>query len=140
MDILDRGLTGKVETMNLVPTTLRTGDNQLIIVPNSNVWGSIITNANVSETRRVDLEFGIDYDDDAAAAKKILEEVVASHPLVLKEPAPIVRMSGLTEKSVRFICRPWAKTADYSTVEWDITQQVKERFTAAGIYDAPKGA
>ena len=128
------GVTGKVQAMNLVSTTLLTGDNQVIVVPNSNVWGSIITNVNVRDTRRVDLVFAIGHDDDAATAQKILEQVVSEHPLVLKEPEPVVRMNELTDATVRFVCRPWARTSDYSTVQWDITQQVKERFAAAGIY------
>ena len=127
------GVTGKVQAMNLVSTTLLTGDNQVIVVPNSNVWGSIITNINVSDTRRVDLVFGIGYDDDEDAAAKILEEVVAAHPLVLAEPEPVIRLNELADSSVNFICRPWTKTADYWTVYWDITRQVKERFDAAGI-------
>jgi small conductance mechanosensitive channel len=127
------GVTGKVQAMNLVSTTLLTGDNQVIVVPNSNVWGSIITNINVSETRRVDLVFGIAYDDDEDAAARILEEVVAAHPLVLKEPEPVIKLNELADSSVNFICRPWTKTADYWTVYWDITRQVKERFDEAGI-------
>jgi len=127
------GVTGKVQAMSLVSTTLLTGDNQVIVVPNSNVWGSIITNINVSDTRRVDLVFGIGYDDDEDAAARILEEVVAAHPLVLKEPEPVIKLNELGDSSVNFICRPWTKTADYWTVYWDITRQVKERFDEAGI-------
>ena len=127
------GVTGKVQAMNLVSTTLLTGDNQVIVVPNSNVWGSIITNINVSDTRRVDLVFGIGYDDDEDAAARILAEVVAAHPLVLKEPEPVIKLNELADSSVNFICRPWTKTADYWTVYWDITRQVKEHFDEAGI-------
>ena len=127
------GVTGKVQAMNMVSTTLLTGDNQVIVVPNSNVWGSIITNINVSDTRRVDLVFGIGYDDDEDAAARILEEVVAAHPLVLKEPEPVIKLNELADSSVNFICRPWTKTADYWTVYWDVTRQVKERFDQAGI-------
>jgi small conductance mechanosensitive channel len=127
------GVTGKVQAMSLVSTTLLTGDNQVIIVPNGNVWGSIITNINVSDTRRVDLVFGIGYDDDEDAAIRILEEVVAAHPLVLKEPEPVIKLNELADSSVNFICRPWTKSADYWTVYWDVTRQVKQRFDEAGI-------
>jgi small conductance mechanosensitive channel len=127
------GVTGTVRAMSLVSTTLVTGDNQVIVVPNSNVWGSIITNVNVSDQRRVDMTFGIGYQDDEAAAGRILEEIVSAHPLVLKDPAPVIRLHQLADSSVNFICRPWAKTSDYWTVYWDITRQVKDRFDAAGI-------
>jgi small conductance mechanosensitive channel len=127
------GVSGVVKEVNLVSTTLLTADNQTIVIPNSSVWSSIITNISASYTRRVDLTFAIGYDADSEAAQRILGELVAAHPLVLKDPAPVVRMHQLADSSVNFVCRPWAKTDDYWTVYWDITQQVKARFAAAGI-------
>lgn len=127
------GETGKVESMNLVSTTIITFDNQQIIIPNSNVWGSIIRNINGNPTRRVDLVFGIGYEDDMEKAQRILEQVVNNHPLVLKEPKPVVQVHALAESSVNYICRPWVKTPDYWTVYWDITREVKERFDAEGV-------
>ena len=127
------GVSGTVKEVSLVSTTVVTPDNQVIVIPNANVWGSVITNVTGSETRRVDLVFGIGYSDDAQAAKRIMEEVVTEHPLVLKEPAPTIRLHELGESSVNFVCRPWTKTSDYWTVYWDVTQKVKERFDAEGI-------
>jgi small conductance mechanosensitive channel len=127
------GVSGTVKAVNLVSTTLTTPDNQTITIPNSNVWGSIITNVTVNDTRRVDLVFGIGYADDEDKAQKILEEVVASHPLVLDDPAPVIRLHELGDSSVNFICRPWVRTGDYWAVYWDVTQQVKARFDEAGI-------
>jgi small conductance mechanosensitive channel len=119
--------------MNLVSTTIFTFDNQQVIIPNSNAWGSIIRNINGNPTRRVDLVFGTGYDDDMEKAKRILEDVVNNHPLVLKEPKPVVQVHALGESSVNYICRPWVKTPDYWTVYWDITRQVKERFDAEEV-------
>jgi len=127
------GVAGTVKEVSLVSTTLATPDNQVITVPNGNVWGSIITNVTVNETRRVDLVFGIAYDDDAQKAIGIMEEVVKAHPLVLEDPAPVIRMHELADSSVNFICRPWTKTSDYWAVYWDLTQQVKQRFDQEGI-------
>ena len=127
------GVSGTVKAVNLVSTTLTTPDNQTITIPNSNVWGSIITNVTVNDTRRVDLVFGIAYSDDEEKARQMLEEVVNAHPLVLAEPKPVIRLHELADSSVNFVCRPWVKTGDYWTVYWDLTQQVKERFDQAGI-------
>jgi len=127
------GVSGTVKAVNLVSTTLTTPDNQTITIPNSNVWGSIITNVTVNDTRRVDLVFGIAYTDDEDRAHAILKEVVAAHPLVLAEPEPVIRLHELGDSSVNFVCRPWVKTDDYWAVYWDITQQVKARFDEAGI-------
>ena len=127
------GVSGTVKEVSLVSTTITTPDNQIIVIPNSNVWGSVITNVTGSDTRRVDLVFGIGYQDDARTAQRIMEEVVKQHPLVLKEPAPVVRLHELGESSVNFVCRPWTKTSDYWAVYWDITRTVKERFDAEGV-------
>jgi small conductance mechanosensitive channel len=81
----------------------------------------------------VDLTFGIGYDDDIETAHRVLEEVVSAHPLVLKDPAPVIRVGTLGASSVDFIVRPWTKTVDYWTVYWDLTRQVKEAFDAAGV-------
>jgi small conductance mechanosensitive channel len=127
------GLGGTVKHVSVVSTTVTTPDNQVIVIPNSKVWGDVITNVTASDTRRVDLVFGIGYGDSIEAAQKVLEEVVANHPLILEEPAPVIRVSELADSSVNFIVRPWTKTGDYWTVYWDLQRAVKEAFDANGI-------
>lgn len=127
------GTVGKVETMNLLSTQLRSPDNQLVIVPNNSVWGDVITNITGITQRRVDMVFGIGYDDDIDKAQKILEEIVNGHELVLKEPEAIVKLHELADSSVNFICRPWTRPEDYWNVYWDITREVKRRFDAENV-------
>jgi small conductance mechanosensitive channel len=127
------GTVGKVETMNLLSTQLRSPDNQLVIVPNNSVWGGIITNITGITQRRVDMVFGIGYNDDIDKAQKILEEIVNGHELVLKEPEAIVKLHELADSSVNFICRPWVSPGDYWNVYWDITREVKRRFDAENV-------
>jgi small conductance mechanosensitive channel len=127
------GKSGTVDAMSVVSTTIRTFDNQIIIVPNSKIWGDVITNVNAEETRRVDLVFGIGYSDSIDQAKAVLADAVANHPLCLKDPAPAFGVGELADSSVNIYCRPWVKTEDYWTVYWDLTGTVKERFDAAGI-------
>ena len=105
----------------------------MVIVPNNSVWSSSITNVTGSDTRRVDLIFGISYDDDIEQAQGIMEEIVSHHPLVLKDPEPVIQVHELADSSVNFVCRPWVKTPDYWTVYWDVTRAVKQRFDAEGI-------
>jgi small conductance mechanosensitive channel len=127
------GVSGTVDSMNLVSTTIKTPDNQSEIVPNGQIWGGPITNVTGNDTRRVDMVFGIGYDDDIAKAQKLLEEIVGSNEKVLKTPAPVIRVHELADSSVNFVCRPWVKTGDYWVVYWEITRAVKEQFDAAGI-------
>lgn len=127
------GVAGKVQSMNLVSTTILTFDNKRMIVPNNKIWNDVITNVTGVSERRVDMEFGIGYDDDIDAATEILNDIVLSHPKVLKDPEPTIRMHALADSSVNFIVRPWSLTEDYWDVNWDITRAVKKRFDAAGI-------
>ncbi len=127
------GVSGKIESLNLVSTTIKTFDNKIMVVPNSRIWSDVITNATDVTQRRVDLEFGIGYDDDMDQAAAILEEIVTSHPKVLKDPAPTIKLMSLGDSSINFICRPWTAPADYWDVYWDVTRQVKLRFDEADI-------
>ncbi|GAB5405869.1 MAG: hypothetical protein Aurels2KO_41000 [Aureliella sp.] len=127
------GVSGKVAEMNLVSTTFATFDNQKIIVPNNEIWDNVITNATAQKTRRVDLVFGVGYEDDLAKVDQLLNEIVQAHPAVLADPKPTIKVNELADSSVNFICRPWAKTEDYWTVYWDLLRTVKERFDAEGI-------
>ena len=127
------GVSGTVNTVSIVATTVTTPDNQVIVIPNKNVWGNIITNVTASDTRRVDLVFGISYDDSIPDAIRVLEETVGAHPLVMKDPEPTIRVNELADSSVNLICRPWVKTSDYWNVYWDLMHQVKDRFDDVGI-------
>lgn len=127
------GVTGRVSHMSLVSTTIKTLDNQRLIVPNNKIWGDTINNITVEHQRRVDMTFGIGYSDNIEHAEKVLTDVVMAHPLVLKDPEPMIKLHTLGESSVDFIVRPWAKPEDYWDVYWDITRTVKMRFDAEGI-------
>ena len=127
------GVTGTVESMTLMTTCIKTADNKRVVVPNNSIWGNVITNVTGNATRRVDMVFGIGYTDDAEKARGIIEDILKSNALVLKDPEPVVRMHELADSSVNFICRPWSSTGDYWAVYWEVTQEVKKRFDAEGI-------
>ncbi len=133
-DFVEAGsVSGKVSHMSLVNTTIKTFDNQIIIVPNSKIWGDIIKNVTHERVRRVDMIFGISYSDDIELTEKVLHEIVESHESVLRSPEPTIKLHTLNSSSVDFIVRPWVKTEDYWNVYWDITREVKMRFDREGI-------
>lgn len=132
-DIEAAGVAGTVESMNMLATTIRTGDNKQVIVPNNKIGGDTITNATASRTRRVDLVFAVGHHDDLDKAQAVLEKVIREHPLVLADPAPIVRVAELTDSAVRFVARPWTTPEDYWTVTWDLVKGVKQAFDREGI-------
>jgi small conductance mechanosensitive channel len=133
-DVVDAGgVSGKVNHMSLVNTTFMTFDNQKLVVPNNKIWEGVITNLTAQRTRRVDLVFGISYDDDIEKAEAVLREIVDAQDAVLDEPEPTIRLHELGDSSVNFIVRPWVKTDDYWDTYWGLTKAVKQRFDKEGI-------
>ncbi len=127
------GAVGTVEEINMFSTIFKTGDNKVVIVPNSAVIGGKITNYSAKETRRVDWVFGIGYEDDLKLAKNVLGDIINKDERVLKEPAPLVAVSELADSSVNFTVRAWVKSADYWGVYFDVMEKVKLTFDEKGI-------
>lgn len=127
------GTLGTVEEVSMFSTILGTLDGKTIIIPNSAVIGGTITNYSRKETKRVDLTFGIGYDDDLRAAKALLEEIAANDPLVLADPEPMVAVSELGDSSVNFTYRVWVNTPDYWSVYFGTIEKVKLAFDDNGI-------
>jgi len=127
------GVTGVVEKIQIFSTLMRTGDNKEVIVPNGAIYSGAITNFSARDTRRVDMVFGIGYDDDIRLAKSILEKLVSEDARILPEPQPVVALSELADSSVNFVVRPWVNSGDYWVVLWDMNEKVKLAFDEAGI-------
>jgi len=125
--------SGTVKQTNLISTTIATIDNKIVAIPNNRVWNSVITNVSASETRRVDMVFGISYSDSIEQATELLKEIVTNHPLALETPEPVICVGELADSSVNIFCRPWSKNENYWTLYWDMQRTVKERFDAEGI-------
>ncbi|TCO75944.1 mechanosensitive ion channel family protein [Chromatocurvus halotolerans] len=124
---------GTIDKVNIFTTTMITPDNKEIIVPNGTIMSNNITNFSAKPTRRVDMTFGISYDDDLRLARSILQDIVEGDERVLADPAPAVVVGALADSSVNFLVRPWVNSADYWPVFWDTTEKVKLRFDEAGI-------
>jgi small conductance mechanosensitive channel len=127
------GVAGVVETIHIFTTTLKTGDNKLIIIPNAKLSGDNITNYSAQETRRVDMTVGVAYDADLSVVRDVLIDIIGKEERALKDPAPLVAVAELADNSVNFVVRVWTKTGDYWGVKFDMTETIKNRFDAEGI-------
>ena len=127
------GARGFVKEVQVFNTIINTFENNAVIVANGAVLGSNITNFSAHGSMRLSMVFGISYDDDLLKAKRILEEILASQPEVLEDPAPQVSVLELGDSSVNFAVWPFVRTEDYWTVHFNTHEQVKLRFDAEGI-------
>ncbi|MES9901572.1 MAG: mechanosensitive ion channel domain-containing protein [Sedimenticola sp.] len=127
------GASGVVETISIFSTIMRTGDNREVIIPNGAIYSDTITNYSARATRRVDMVFGIGYDDDIKKAKEIMEGILSADERILKDPAPLVAVGELADSSVNFNVRPWVKSGDYWAVTFDLNEKIKIAFDENGI-------
>lgn len=124
--IIAGGTEGSVKELNMMATSLCTGDNKRITIPNKVIWGSSITNVTAMDRRRFELAFGIDYGADICKAREVVLEVLRANPKIFQDPAPLVEVISFAESSVNMIARAWCATGDYWIVYFSMMQKVKE--------------
>lgn len=127
------GETGTVQEITVFSTILNTADNQRKILPNNIITRATITNITANPTRRIDMVFGIGYDDDIKQAEKIMKEIVEKDSRVLADPPVTIAVAELADSSVNFVVRPWVKTGDYWNVKFALTEKIKCAMDDAGI-------
>jgi len=127
------GAAGVVEEIGIFSTRMKTGDNREIIIPNGTIYSGTITNNSARDTRRIDMVFGIGYDDDIRKAKEIMQSILDADERVFKDPAALIAVAELADSSVNFAVRPWVKAGDYWAVKFDVTEKIKLAFDEAGI-------
>ncbi|MDJ0829569.1 MAG: mechanosensitive ion channel [Desulfobacterales bacterium] len=133
-DVIDAaGVIGKVEKIEVFTTQLKTPDNKTIIIPNSKLTADNIVNISAKPTRRVDMIFGVGYEDDLDKVKQVIESVLTEDERILKDPAPTIGLVELADSSVNFAVRPWVNAADYWDVYFDTHEKMKKRFDAEKI-------
>ncbi len=131
--IESQGHSGTVYAIQIFTTILKTPDNKTVFIPNGPIANGSITNYSTEETRRVDMVFGIGYDDDIDKAKKILQSLIDADERIFKDPAPAILLAELANSSVNFKVRTWVKSQDYWGVFFDMHEAVKKTFDKEGV-------
>ena len=126
------GISGVVQSVGIFHTTLKTPDNRQVIVGNSAITGSPITNYSAYETRRIDLVIGVHYDDDLKLARDTIMGVLKSHEHVLEDPEPVIMLMELGDSSVDFAVRPWVLAENFWPTRSDLLGQIKTALESAG--------
>ena len=123
-----QGHLGKVYEIQIFNTVLTTLDNRRVVIPNGLLSNDCITNVFAEPTRRVDLTFGVSYEDDVSHVRGVLEQVVAADERVLRDPAHEIYMSEHGDSSVNFLVRVWVDSDNYWPVHFNTIEQVKIAF------------
>jgi len=127
------GLAGTVVEIQVFATLVNTVDNKRIIIPNGIMSNKTLINYSKNPTRRVDIVFGVGYNDDLDKAKEVLLNIAKSQEKILKDPAPFIEIIEYDNSSVNIVYRVWCKTPDYWDVYFQSMKVAKAEFDKAGI-------
>lgn len=133
-DYVETGVIGgTVRAINLLYTSLLTGDNKVVTIPNSQLLNSPLTNFSAMPKRRIDLMLDIGYEADITHTKTVIQKIIESEPRILREPDVFIAVQMLGEFSIKVTMRGWVKTEDYWPVTFAINEKIKQGFEEAGI-------
>ncbi|HML72440.1 mechanosensitive ion channel family protein [Macellibacteroides fermentans] len=133
-DVIEaQGVSGTVREIQIFHTILTTYDNKVVYIPNGALSSGVVTNYSNQSTRRVDWVFGIEYGEDYAKVKSVIERLVAQDGRILNDPAPFVALHALADSSVNVTLRVWVKSEDYWSVYFDMNQKVYDTFNLEKI-------
>lgn len=127
------GKMGTVKDISLNYTELADLSNVQVIVPNSQVWGNIITNYSTNGTRRAEWTFGVSYGANLKIAEDVIRKTILSDSRALTDPEPFIQVNNLGDFSVDFLVRVWVKSSDYFAFSTDMKRAVKEALDEAGV-------
>lgn len=127
------GITGIVQSIDLLVTTLKTYDNKVITIPNGTITASVLVNYSREEKRRVDLTFTISYDSDIAKAKDVLLAVTESNSDIFADPAPVIGVAEHQDSAILLDLKVWCENSRYYDVRYYLEEQVKLAFDEANI-------
>ena len=126
-------VSGIVTDISLLSTKIRTWDGKLVRIPNSTVFQAKIANYAKYKIRRIDLKIGVSYKEDLDKVKKVLEDIVEKHPLILSEPQPTIFAEEFGESSVNISVRVWVPVKEWFNVKTQLIALIKKRFDKEGI-------
>ncbi len=127
------GDEGTVVGIDVFYTKLATVDNKMIVIPNGTLANSSVKNVSTMDKRRVDIQVGISYEADIAAAKSVLMEIIEKDGNILKDKPINVFVASLDASQVTLETRVWVSSEKYWDTKWALTEQYKLALDAAGI-------
>lgn len=128
-----KGITGVVDSIDLLSTKLKTPDNKLVRIPNEAMIKSEITNLSYFSTRRLDIIISVAYDCNITQVKSMLLEIAEQSDRVLKDPAPNATINNFANSAVELKFMVWVNTSDVSATRNVLQETIKQEFDNAGI-------
>ncbi|WP_459202153.1 mechanosensitive ion channel family protein [Methanococcus sp. CF] len=120
--------SGIVNDIKMMSTRIRTWDGVLVRIPNEKVFNSEIINNKKYPARRVDIDVGIAYKEDAQRAMDIISNILEDMTYVLVDPESQIFVKDLGDSSVDISVKAWAPSEKWYDVKREIIQNIKKEF------------
>ena len=127
------GESGTVVELGIFYTVLHTPDNIEVSVPNGALLASTVKNYSKNSTRRIAISMHVEYSTDVETVKEVIRQIAESHEKVLSDPAPFIRLTEVTDRSLNITLRVWCANADFWTTKFDLTEAINKAFAQNGI-------
>jgi small conductance mechanosensitive channel len=127
------GKVGRVRGLDLFMTRLTDLDGLVVFIPNSKAFGEIIVNYAMPETRRIQMDFKIDFEDDIDFALELLKDVARQDPRIVESPAPWAKVTEIGDSTVTVSLRAWTEPVGFRDTRFDLIKACKQRFDAEGL-------
>jgi small conductance mechanosensitive channel len=125
------GVYGQVTDIELLSTKLIHSDRSVVTIPNRKIIGEILH--NYGTRRQLDLNVGVDYAADLARALSVVTEILQGNPRVLKDPAPVVGITKLSDSAINISIQPWVNVTDYGPAQLELYKAIVEQFGTSQI-------
>lgn len=133
-DVIVVGTTrGVVLSIDLLSVKLRTLDNLFVRMPNETLIKAEVTTITRFPIRRMDINIGVAYREDAKKVMRVLREVAEANPNCLTEPEPLILFKDFGPSSLDFLVGLWFEKSKFLDFKNSIMQDIKERFDREGI-------
>lgn len=127
------GITGNVDSINLMSVQLRLPNNTMVRIPNEIIIKNPVSNITRFSTRRCDLSLGVDYNCDIEHVVNVLREIVKQNKFCLDDPAPLISFSGFQDSSLGFTVGAWCQKENFLDCKKTLAHDIKRRFEEEGI-------
>lgn len=126
-------VVGRVHGLDLFVTKIHDLQNSVVFIPNSKALSEVVLNYSMLPVRRIDMDFGIDYDDDEDLALDLLVEIAKADKRIVADPPPWAKITALGDSTVTVTLRAWTSPNGFRDTQFDLIRDVKQRFQKEGL-------
>lgn len=127
------GAEGTVDDIGMFYTRLKTVDNRSVVVPNSVISNTTLTNVTFFDVRKLEVIVGVSYKSDIDKVKAVLSGLLDKESFVVHDKEKQIFVNALSSSSIDMGMRFFVKKSEYWASKWQILEDIKKEFDANDI-------